>query len=117
MKKNNIILAIDYDGTVTEHSYPEVGAPLPGAFETLKDLKEAGYTLILWTCREGQTLEEAVSFCRENGVEFDSINENNIEDDFRPEDGLRRKIFAHYYIDDRAFGGFSGWDAVREKFL
>lgn len=118
------VLGIDFDGTIVQHRWPKIGEPMPGAFETLKDLKAAGYTLVLWTCREDfghlidkQYLTEAVEFCRENGIEFDAVNESPPETEFRPENVLKRKPHIHYYIDDSNLGGFPGWDVVREMLL
>ncbi len=115
-----MIISIDFDGTIVRHRYPEIGEPLPGAFETMKDLVASGHRLVLNTCREDcprrQYLTEAVRFCRDNGVEFVSVNETSLEDDFRYERGLRRKVYANCYIDDTNLGGFPGWEAVREEF-
>lgn len=115
-----LIATIDFDGTIVEHRYPDIGKPLPGAFEVLKDMKDAGWKLILWTCRENHKkrkyLDEAVDFCRKNGVEFEAVNEVIPDEDFR-EFGLRRKPYADVQIDDRNLGGFPGWDAVREMLL
>lgn len=119
-----MIIAIDFDGTIVEHAYPRIGEPLPDAFEVLKELKEAGYKLILWTCREDdghkidrQFLTEAVNFCREKGLEFDAVNETLKDCDFRSEKGLKRKPYCHYYIDDAIIGGFPGWAAIRRVLL
>jgi hypothetical protein len=118
-----MIIAVDFDGTIAEHRYPGIGPPLPGAFEVLKELQQAGHKLILWTCREDdghkidrQYLTEAVKFCEENGIIFDAINETILEFDFR-EKGLRRKPYCHYYIDDAIVGGFPGWEAIRQFFF
>ena len=118
------VLLIDFDGTIVEHCFPRIGEPLPNAFETLIDLKKAGYKLILWTCREDygfninkQYLTAAVNFCREMGVEFDAVNEALMEEDFRPEDCIKRKPYSHWSIDDRNLGGFPGWDWVRSLLL
>ena len=115
-------LCIDFDGTVVEHDFPRIGEPMPLAFEVLKELKEAGYGLILWTCREDdgykidrQYLKDAIEFCKENGVEFDGHNETPEECEFRPNGG--RKAYASCYIDDRNLGGFPGWDVVRQILL
>lgn len=108
---SNSIL-IDFDGTIVEHIWPEIGRPLPGAFETMRDLKLAGYNLVLWTCREDELLAQAVDFCREHGVEFDAINE------VMPEDNIgSRKPYCKYFIDDKNLGGFPGWDWVRRLLL
>ena len=84
------------------------------------DLKNAGYNLILNTCREDcgfeidkQYLTDAVNFCFENGVDFDAHNENTPALEFRDMKYKRRKVYANYYIDDRNIGGFLGWDYVR----
>lgn len=121
--KRDPIACIDFDGTIVEHAFPEIGEPLPGAFEVLRDMQQAGWKLILWTCRENHErliskryLADAVAYCSENGVEFDAVNEAIAELDFR-ESGLRRKPYADQYIDDRNLGGFPGWDVVRELLL
>ena len=95
-------IAIDFDGTVSDHMFPDVGRPVPGAVEWIKKFKEAGAKLILWTMRsdgpEGDYLQDAVKFCEENGLEFDFFNENPQSWTTSP------KVYAHYYIDDAAFG-------------
>lgn len=112
------ILAIDYDGTIVENSFPEPGTPMPGAMETLRRLRQAGYFLILWTCREDcekrQYLTEAVELCAKHGVKFDGINETPRQYEFR--DGGGRKAYADYYIDDKNIDGFPGWDWIATKF-
>ena len=114
------VVIIDFDGTIVDHAFPEIGSPLPLAFEVMKELKEAGYKLILWTCREDDPhrihkryLEEAVAYCKANGVEFDAVNESLPPEDFRPEHFVLRKPYGHYHIDDKNFGGFPGWHVVR----
>lgn len=113
------LLGIDFDGTIVKHAWPGIGEPLDHAFEVMKELQAAGYYLILVTCREDEPrhpyLTEAVEFCRQNGIEFRSVNENHPDDDFRDHGG--RKVFAHFYIDDRNLGGFPGWLAVRKILL
>tara|TARA_Y100000034_G_C6759113_1_gene337958 strand:- start:160 stop:588 length:429 start_codon:yes stop_codon:yes gene_type:complete len=118
------IAVIDFDGTIVEHRFPAIGEPMPEAFEVMKELKEAGWALILWTCRENdghninrQYLKEAVDFCRENGVEFDGVNETPLEFEFRDERTLRRKVYGDVYIDDRNLGGLVDWYVVREVLL
>lgn len=65
-----MIIAVDFDGTIVEHKYPEIGRELPFAIETLKKLQQERHRLILWSVREGKLLQEAVDFCRERGLEF-----------------------------------------------
>lgn len=97
-----MVIAVDFDGTIVEHAYPGIGAPVGGALDTLKYFKEGlGCKIVLWSCREpGAGLEEAVEYCRTNKLVFDAVNENV------QEMGLLavHKICADFYIDDRGGG-------------
>ena len=106
-------LAIDFDGTIVDDAYPAIGKPKTFAFETLKKLQSEGYRLILWTYRSGKSLEEAVEFCRKNGLEFYAINASYEGEDFYPQ-SQSRKIDADLFVDDRNLGGFPGWGEVYE---
>lgn len=106
-------LAIDFDGTIVDDAYPAIGKPKTFAFETLKKLQSEGYRLILWTYRSGKSLEEAVEFCRKNGLEFYAINASYEGEDFDPH-SQSRKIDADLFVDDRNLGGFPGWGEVYE---
>ncbi len=96
-------IAVDFDGTIADHVFPDIGTPVPGAFEWLKAFREAGATLVLWTMRSdgqeyGDVLSDAVAFCQENGLLFDHVNEH-------PQDWTTSpKAYAKVYIDDAAFG-------------
>lgn len=57
-----MIIAVDFDGTIVEHKYPEIGRELPFAIETLKKLQQERHRLILWSVREGKLLQEARGF-------------------------------------------------------
>lgn len=126
MERDKGTLFIDFDGTIVTHKFPEIGDPMPGAFSTLKALKKAGYRLVLWTCRENENewgekanhnyLDQALEFCKENGVEFDGANESLDADEWRPKEH-RRKPHCRCVIDDRNFGGFPGWAIVKKKLI
>jgi hypothetical protein len=105
-----IKIAVDFDGTIVEHKYPEIGKENLFAFQTLKELEKRGAQLILWTFRTGKELDDAVGFCRKNGIEFYAINKNYPEE--IPDDTVSRKIDADIYIDDKNIGGFPGWSEV-----
>jgi hydroxymethylpyrimidine pyrophosphatase-like HAD family hydrolase len=107
---DKLIIAIDFDGTIVEDGYPGIGKPRIFAFETLKKLQENGHRLILWTYRSGKTLDEAVSFCKENGIEFYAVNKSFTEEQF--DDTKSRKIYADLFIDDRNIGGVLGWGEI-----
>lgn len=108
--KAKLILAIDFDGTIVEDAYPSIGKPKLFAFETLKRLQNDGHRLILWTYRDGKKLEDAVTFCKENGIEFYAINKSFPEEQY--DNKKSPKILADYFIDDRNIGGFMGWGKV-----
>jgi hypothetical protein len=120
--KEKLLIAVDFDGTIVEHRFPEIGAPLPDAFDVLRSLQARGHRLVLFTCREDQMdetgrlyLTEALDFCKRQGVTFVSANQNLSADDFRPQGG--RKVHADIYIDDRNLGGFPGWERIGEMLL
>jgi len=58
----------------------------------------------------GRALDEAVEFCRKNGVEFYAVNRNYPEEVF--DETISRKIDAEIYIDDKNIGGFPGWTNI-----
>ena len=94
-------LAIDFDGTLSFGKWPAVGPANTRLINCLIHRRSLGDKLILWTCRENDELIAAVSWCREQGLEFDSINDNLPEVIERY--GVNsRKISCDYYIDDRA---------------
>ena len=105
-----IKIAVDFDGTIVEHEYPEIGKEKLFAFQTLKELEKLGAMLILWTFRTGKELDEAVEYCRKNGIEFYAVNKNYPEEIF--DENVSRKINADIYIDDKNIGGFPGWSGV-----
>lgn len=102
------MIAVDFDGTLCEHSFPAIGKV------EIKHMKVMGYCkiaqskgaiIILWTCREGKYLDEAVKWCGEQGLIFNYINENcRISQEFCKNyyGKNSRKIFADEYIDDKA---------------
>jgi len=105
-----MIIAIDFDGTIVEHKYPSIGRIRPFAFETLKALQSKKHQLILWSHRSAGELEAAVTFCREQGLEFYAVNKNCPEEEWNANDS--RKILADIYIDDRNLGGILSWGEI-----
>lgn len=95
------VFAFDFDGTLCEIDYPNIGKPKTKMIELAKQLKRDGHQLILWTCRSGIELEKALFWCRQQGVKFDAVNEN-LKRDIELWGTDPRKICADYYIDDKA---------------
>ena len=114
---DKLILCVDFDGTIVQDAFPNIGEPRQGRFhrtflEDLIYLQKKGHKIILWTCREGEHLEQAVAVCKERGLEFDAVNDDleEVKQKYTDEleiwraSGRARKVFANYYIDDRAVG-------------
>ena len=96
-----MIIAVDFDGTLCGDDFPNLGEPNLPLMEhliVLQDIYDA--KIILWTCRCGKRLKEAVEFCKAYGLEFDSINEN-LPESIDRFGSNSRKIYADYYIDDK----------------
>ena len=101
MRRRRKIFAVDFDGTLSFGQWPECGKPNEKLIAFLKKRKAQGDKLILWSCREGACLKEAVAWCEEHGLYFDAVNDNLPEVITRY--GVNsRKISCDYYIDDRA---------------
>lgn len=95
------IYAVDFDGTLAETRFPEIIGPCKKTIAAVKLLKAQGHKIILWTSRVGADLENAVEWCKGQGLVFDSVNEPLPEQIARWGNDTR-KIFADVYIDDRA---------------
>lgn len=102
-----MIIATDFDGTL---HFPipgrrGIGRPNTPLIQKLIELRANNNDVILWTCREGDNLDEAVQWCKAQGLEFDAINDNipRIKEEHLQRFGtLGRKIYADVYVDDRA---------------
>lgn len=101
MEERPWVIAVDFDGTLCENKWPEIGEPNLEVIEYVKRKKSQGAKIILWTCRTYRQLEEAVKWCEEQGMVFDAVNENLIETIIKFGEDTR-KIVADEYIDDRA---------------
>lgn len=100
-----MIIAVDFDGTIVDHRFPDIGQESPGAIKWLKAFQDAGAKLILWTMRSDGSVDEtpladAVAFCRERGLEFWGVNANPEQASWTQSP----KVYAHVYIDDAALG-------------
>lgn len=95
-----MIYAIDFDGTLCEDKFPKIGDPIEKTINLVKFLKQCGHELILWTCRNGESLEDAVKWCKEHDLEFDAVNKN-LDRIIKEWGGDTRKIYCDYYLDDK----------------
>ncbi|SRX54116.1 BT0820 family HAD-type phosphatase [Aequorivita sp. CIP111184] len=115
MIRETLTIAVDFDGTIVEDEYPRIGRPIIFAFDTLKKLQDEGHRLILWTYRKGSALEDAVKFCKENGILFYAVNQSFPEEEF--DISYSRKINADVFIDDRNVGGLKSWGEIYQQLI
>lgn len=108
-----MVIAVDFDGTIVEHRYPEIGDEKPFATEVLRMLIAERHKLILWTVREGKLLDEALQWCSERGVTFYAIN-SDFSDMFKETKSKNQscKLSADIFIDDRGIGGLPDWSSI-----
>lgn len=95
------IIAVDFDGTLVEDKFPEIGRPRGNMIQAIKQFQAAGIRVVLWTCRDHEALKTAVDWCREeHGLVFDAVNENvaEVQQMFNND---TRKVYADLYIDDK----------------
>ena len=99
MAIHDATIAIDFDGTVVTHAYPEIGEDA-GAAPVLKELTDNGCRLILYSMRHGKLLDRAVEWFRVRGIPLYAVNENPSQKRWTSSP----KIHADLYIDDCNLG-------------
>ena len=100
MTHNPLVFAIDFDGTICENIYPDIGEPIHPIIDFCKNMKADGHKLILWTCREGELLDKAAMWCLRHGLLFDAYN-TNLPERIEQHGTDPRKIGADFYVDDK----------------
>lgn len=90
------IIAVDYDGTLEQN-----GAPNMRLISFLKRQQACGVTVILWTRRGGQRLNDALVKLRKSGFAPNYVNQN-APGAIAALGHDPRKIYADLYIDDKA---------------
>lgn len=98
-----IVVYLDFDGTVVEHTFPSVGQPNPGALDVVRKLIGAGHEIILNTMRVhfGQKpMLDSIYYLSANGIE-DFIPSKNKHHPLRW-DVKEAVKSGELYIDDAA---------------
>jgi hypothetical protein len=106
-----MIIAVDFDGTIVEHEFPRIGPEIEGAFFYLRKLQEDGHRIVLWTCRDGSYLVDAMELLQNEGIHPVAANSNDPNFGFE----ASRKIYYDILIDDRSLGGLPSWKEIYEK--
>jgi HK97 family phage portal protein len=99
--QNSRVYAVDFDGVLCENLYPKIGYAKKEVINHVLQLQADGNKIVLWTCRVGDLLDEAVAWCGGQGIVFDSINEN-LQEVIDRYGSDTRKISADVYVDDNA---------------
>lgn len=95
------IIAVDFDGTLVEDKFPEIGEPIKDTWDAVFRAQQDGARIILWTSRDNERLKAAVEFCTNRGLHFDAINDNLDECKILFNNDTR-KVYANEYWDDKA---------------
>jgi len=115
------IVAVDFDGTLCEETFPEIGTPNYVALYTMIKFRKNGGKVILWTCRTDQYLLDAINFCYEHGLQFDAVNRNDPDHlkewlKAHPDSSTSPKPYADMYIDDKGNTELN-WTKIRKELL
>ena len=94
------VIAVDFDGTIVRHAYPEIGETVPLAIEGLQMFQEKGWKIILYTMRGGEYLQQAVELVESHGINLYGVNTNPTQSSWTESP----KCYAPLYIDDAALG-------------
>lgn len=99
------VVCVDFDGTMVDHRFPEVGPPVPGAIEWMKTWQGFNINIILFTMRSdgqnhGDVLADAIMWAASKGIYFYGSNENPDQRTW----SSSPKPYGQVYVDDAAFG-------------
>lgn len=106
-----MIIAIDFDGTICKGQFPNIEGFVPDAKKYINQLKADGHYIIIYTCRNGEDLLNAINWLLRHNIAFDRVNDNeptNVE----KYGNNSRKVYAHAYIDDKQVGGLPHWSEI-----
>lgn len=109
-----MIIAVDFDGTLHNGVYPNIGEPQEGAVDVMHKLDRDGHVLIIWSCRSGDDQTAMINWLLEYGIPFNRVNDNDAGK-IKKFSNNSRKVYAHLYIDDKQVGGLPPWDEIYEE--
>lgn len=94
-KYGSLIVAYDFDNTVFD--FHDEGHRYEQVIELLKECKELGAYLMVYTAREDEELDFVKNYLHTNDIPYDSINETPPYIKFSG-----RKLYYNVLLDDRA---------------
>jgi len=104
------VIAVDFDGTIVEDYYPDIGPLVPGAKMALSMFRDFGCEIVIWSSRNNTMNErDGVNDMFEDMVEF--LDRKDIPYD-RVDDGKSGKVIADVYIDNRALSFHGDWNEM-----
>lgn len=104
------IVAIDFDGTICiGESYPDPvhGILRPFAKEAINFMYDVGIKVVIWTNRKnvkGTDIKDKLlmkQWLDKLGIKYHTVNDST---EFAPFKYYGRKLYAHMFVDDRAYG-------------
>lgn len=101
------VIAVDFDGTLCDNRWPEIGKANRHIINLLIRHQAEGGKVILWTCRCGEMLDQAVMWCMNHGLRFDAINDN-LPENIALYGNNCRKVWADEYWDDKSVIVYAG---------
>ena len=90
-----LVIAYDFDNTV--YDYHKTGDTYEEIIRLLRDCKEVGAHLILFTARRDDEMDFVMEYLNSNNIPYDAINE---DPSFIMTPG--RKVYYNVLLDDRA---------------
>ena len=93
------VFCVDFDHTLCDSNYPDCGDEIKPICDYIRYIAKSQYSeMILWTCRTGDTLIDAIKWCKEHGMWFDEVNRQGYFDEMQFTES--RKVFCNTLIDD-----------------
>lgn len=94
------VIAVDFDGTLCKNRWPNIGEAYNEVINECIRRQAEGDKIILWTCRSGALLDDALLWCLNRGLKFDAVNDN-LAENIEKYGNNCRKVWADEYWDDK----------------
>lgn len=111
-----MIIAVDFDGVLHDGTYPQIGNAITEAVECIRYAAAQGHDIILYTCRDGKLLLDAINWCLGHGIILAAVNEN-LQSNIKQYGNNSRKIYADMYIDSNQVGRLPQWSVIKDTIM